>query len=92
MDIDFRDSGFLFHFLLGLFGLSLAVSTIARDYHNWATIFTILAGFTVAVVSGYMIFKGNYREMDSPKWASYLMLIGALMMLISTLVILSTMP
>lgn len=84
MDIDFRDSRFVYTLALGLFGFSLALRALTRDYYRSVTAFTFFAGVFVAAVSFYKIAFGGYKDMEvGPEWVSYLLMVGAVLMFIA---------
>lgn len=79
-----KDNRFLFQLSLSVFGVSLIVTALSSNYYVWTKVVTVFAGVYVATVSLNRIFSGSYKEMESgPKWVSFLMVLGALLMLIS---------
>lgn len=83
MKIDFRDDSFLFNFSFVIFGLAMIANTLLRDISTGLTTFNLLAGGFVVLVSLYNLYNGDLNERDHPRWASYVVLAGAFLMLLA---------
>ncbi len=86
MNIDFKDDSFLFNFSFVIFGLAIIANALLGDMAAWISTFNLLVGSFVVVVSLYNLYKGNQNEREHPRWASYVVLIGAFLMLLSVVV------
>ncbi len=82
MEIDFKDDSFLFNFSFVIFGLAIIANTILGDMVVWLSTFNLLVGSFVVIVSLYNLYKGNLNEREHPRWASYVVLVGAFLMLL----------
>ncbi len=83
MELDFSNDGFLFNFSFIIFGVSIILNTVVGYTNGGLKIFNLFAGSLVVLVSVYNLYKGDLDKKEYPRWASYVVLIGSILMLLS---------
>lgn len=79
------DEGLLHHLSLTLFGVGISLSNAFNAYNSLDifSVLMVLGGIGLAVVAGRAIVNGDYKDYEGYKgnW-TYLLAVGALMMII----------